>query len=208
VHHDLSTDRILAMDFAEGVSIDHLSESQYSRAERDRAAGLLVRLMLRELFDFGLAQTDPNFGNYLYDAASGRIVLLDFGAALPVPDGIAGQYLALGRAAIADDEQGLREASMGLGYMAADADAATADALIEMIRLSAEVLEPGIYDFGTSDLFERLYVKGRDMYMEEAFNHLPEPITMFLQRKFGGMFMLCRRLRARVDLRGMLDPYL
>jgi predicted unusual protein kinase regulating ubiquinone biosynthesis (AarF/ABC1/UbiB family) len=208
VYEDLSTDRILAMDFADGVSIDHLAESSYSREERDRAASLLVRLMLRELFDFGLAQTDPNFGNYLYDAQTGRIVLLDFGAALPVPGEIAEQYLALGRAAIAHDEQGLREASMGLGYMAPDADAATVKALIEMIRLSSEVLEPGIYDFGTSDLFERLYVKGRDMYMEEAFNHLPEPITMFLQRKFAGMFMLCRRLRARVDLRGMLDPYL
>ncbi len=43
-----------------------------------------MRLSLRELFEFGLVQTDPNFGNYLYDADSGRIVLLDFGATLPV----------------------------------------------------------------------------------------------------------------------------
>ena len=208
VHADLSTDRILAMDFADGVSIDHLSEAAYSRAERDRAAALLVRLMLRELFDFGLAQTDPNFGNYLYDAASKRIVLLDFGAALPVPAAIAEQYRALALAALADDDAGLRAAAVALGYIAPDADAATVRALLAMIRVSSEVLEPGVYDFGTSDLFERLYVQGRDMFMDEAFNHLPEPITMFLQRKFAGMLMLCRRLRARVDLRGMLDTYL
>ena len=208
VHDDLSTDRILAMDFAEGVSIDHLADSSYSRAERDRAASLLVRLMIRELFAFGLAQTDPNFGNYLYDAQTKRVVLLDFGAALPVPGEIAEQYRALAHAALADDDAGLRQAAMALGLMAPDVDTATAKALVEMIRLSSEVLRPGIYDFGSSDLFERLYVKGRDMYMDEAFTHLPEPITMFLQRKFAGMFMLCRRLRARVDLRGMLDPYL
>ncbi len=208
VHDDLSTDRILAMDFADGVSIDHLAESSYNRAERDRAAMLLVRLMLRELFDFGLAQTDPNFGNYLYDADSKRIVLLDFGAALPVPGEIAEQYRALALAALADDTRGLREASIALGYMAPDADRATSAALVELIRLSAEVLTPGLYDFGRSDLFERLYVQGRDMYMEDAFTKLPEPITMFLQRKFAGMFMLCRRLRARVDLRALLDPYL
>ncbi|MCF8017114.1 MAG: hypothetical protein K9L65_15775, partial [Chromatiaceae bacterium] len=38
--------------------------------------------------------------------------------------------------------------------------------------------------------------------------HMPEPATMFLQRKFAGIFMLCRRLRAEVDLRAMLEPYL
>jgi aarF domain-containing kinase len=125
-----------------------------------------------------------------------------------VPEQIAGHYLSLAHAALAEDDAGMRTASVGLGYMAPDADTATAKALVEMIKLSSEVLEPGIYDFGTSDLFDRLYVKGRDMYMEEAFNHLPESITMFLQRKFAGMFMLCRRLRARVDLRELLDPYL
>jgi len=208
VHADLSTDRILAMDFAEGVSIDHLAEQRYSRAERDRAATLLVRLMLRELFDFGLAQTDPNFGNYLYDAERRRIALLDFGAALPVPGEIAEQYRALALAALADDTRGLREASIALGYMAPDADPAASAALVQLIQLSAEVLTPGLYDFGRSDLFERLYVRGRDMYMQDVFTKLPEPITMFLQRKFAGMFMLCRRLRARVDLRGLLDPYL
>jgi predicted unusual protein kinase regulating ubiquinone biosynthesis (AarF/ABC1/UbiB family) len=208
VHADLSTGRILAMDFADGVSIDHLAEQRYSRAERDRAATLLVRLMLRELFDFGLAQTDPNFGNYLYDAATKRIVLLDFGAALPVPAELGEHYRALALAALADDAAGLREASLALGYLDPEADAATADALVALIKLSSEVLTPGVYDFGRSDLFERLYVQGRDMFMEDAFTKLPEPITVFLQRKFAGMFMLCRRLRARVDLRALLDPYL
>ena len=32
------------------------------------------------LFEFRLVQTDPNFANYRYDKASGRTVLLDFGA--------------------------------------------------------------------------------------------------------------------------------
>ncbi|MGB7550942.1 MAG: hypothetical protein WBM15_05185 [Chromatiaceae bacterium] len=30
---------------------------------------------------------------------------------------------------------------------------------------------------------------------------------MFLHRKFVGILMLCRRLRTRVDLAGMLRPY-
>ncbi len=57
-------------------------------------------------FEFGLAQTDPNFGNFLYDASSGRIVLLDFGAAQGIPPALAAQYRALA-AAVADDPAGL-----------------------------------------------------------------------------------------------------
>jgi hypothetical protein len=46
------------------------------------------------------------------------------------------------------------------------------------------------------------------MFNDKMFNHMPEPATMFLQRKFAGIFMLCRRLRAQVDLGAMLEPYL
>ncbi len=209
VHRDLTTSRILAMDFADGVSIDRLAQPEYSRAERDRVAGLLSRLMLRELFEFGLMQTDPNFGNFLYDASRKRVVLLDFGATSPVSDELAGSYLLLGRAAIADDFVGLRDGAMALGYIGAEDPPERVADMVELLRLSAEIMRPGApYDFGTSDLFERVFTRGRDMYYDDAFGHMPDPATMFLHRKFVGIFMLSRRLRARVDLRGMLDAYL
>ena len=45
------------------------------------SASALLRLVLRELFEFRFMQTDPNFANYLFDPESERIALLDFGAA-------------------------------------------------------------------------------------------------------------------------------
>jgi thiol-disulfide isomerase/thioredoxin len=47
-------------------------------AQRDAVAGALVHLAAHELFHMQLVQTDPNFGNYLFDSATGRIALLDF----------------------------------------------------------------------------------------------------------------------------------
>ena len=46
------------------------------------------------------------------------------------------------------------------------------------------------------------------MHMDEAFNRLPEPIIVFLERKFAGMFVLCQRLRAQAEFRGLLAPKL
>jgi predicted unusual protein kinase regulating ubiquinone biosynthesis (AarF/ABC1/UbiB family) len=209
VHRDLTTTGILAMDFVDGVAVDRIAGPDYSRAERDRAAELLSRLVLRELFDFGLVQTDPNFGNYLYDAASGRIVLLDFGAANPVDAALVENYRLMARAAMADDADGMRDSAVALGYVGAEDPLDKSAALVELIRMSGEVLRHrGAYDFGASDLFERVYNRGRELFLDDAFTRFPDPATMFLHRKFVGTFMLCRRLRARVDLRGMLEEYL
>ncbi|WP_462321201.1 ABC1 kinase family protein [Halochromatium sp.] len=209
VHEDLSTSRILAMDFAEGVSIDQLTASQFSRSERNRVATLMSRLMIRELFEFALVQTDPNFGNFLYDAQSRRIVLLDFGATRAVSPTLIDGYRALARATLANDQAGMQQGAIALGYIGDDVPAEQAARLVDLISLSGEVItSTGPYDFGHSTLFERVFARGRDMFNDQMFSHMPEPATMFLQRKFAGIFMLCRRLRAEVDLRTMLEPYL
>jgi predicted unusual protein kinase regulating ubiquinone biosynthesis (AarF/ABC1/UbiB family) len=209
VHPDLSTSRILAMDFAEGVSIDQLTASNFSRSERNRVATLMSRLMIRELFDFALVQTDPNFGNFLYDAETRRIVLLDFGATRAVPAMLLEGYRLLAQATLTDDRDGMRQGAAALGYIGDDLPPDQVARLIDLIRLSGEVItSDGPYDFADSTLFERVFARGRDMFNDKMFSHMPEPATMFLQRKFAGIFMLCRRLRAQVDLRTMLEPHL
>ncbi|WP_413913782.1 AarF/UbiB family protein [Candidatus Skiveiella danica] len=45
---------------------------------------LLFALLLRELFEFRLVQTGPNFANYRYDTDTRQLILLDFGATRPL----------------------------------------------------------------------------------------------------------------------------
>jgi predicted unusual protein kinase regulating ubiquinone biosynthesis (AarF/ABC1/UbiB family) len=209
VHPDLCTDRVLAMDLAPGIPVDRLADRNYRHAERDRAARLLVRLLLREMFDFGLVQTDPNFSNYLYDTESGRLALLDFGATQPVAPALTAHYRRMAQASIAGDLDAVRESAVALGYLDPDASPERAASIAELIALSGEPLRhPGLYDFGASDLFERIYVQGRDLFFQDAFGRRPDPATFFLHRKFVGTFMLCRRLRARLDLGELMADYL
>ena len=68
----LTTSNILAMAFVEGRPIEALSEA--SQAVRDQAMTALIDLVLRELFEFGVMQTDPNFANYRWQPDTGALV--------------------------------------------------------------------------------------------------------------------------------------
>jgi len=54
---------------------------QLDQAVRDDVGTRLLRLTLRELFGWRFMQTDPNWGNFLYDPSTGVLNLIDFGAA-------------------------------------------------------------------------------------------------------------------------------
>jgi len=208
VHRDLSSTRVLAMDFADGIPVDQLTGQAFRQGERDRAATLLVQLLLRELFDFALVQTDPNYSNFLYQAETRKLVLLDFGATQRVAPPLVGYYRQMMQASLVGDTESVRQCAVALGYLEPDASPAQAASIAELIQLTGEPLRhPGPYDFGASDLFERVFVGGRNLFYEDAFGRTPDPATFFLHRKFVGTFMLCRRLRARVDLNAIAAAY-
>jgi hypothetical protein len=116
VHADHCGDAILATDFAPGVPVDRLATAG-TPAQRDAVATALVRLAAHELFGMQLVQTDPNFSNYLHDAASGRVALLDFGAAEAIAPHRVQQLRCLGRGLRDGDAAQVRMAALALGYV-------------------------------------------------------------------------------------------
>jgi predicted unusual protein kinase regulating ubiquinone biosynthesis (AarF/ABC1/UbiB family) len=195
------TDHIIATDFAPGVPIDRVAKDGSRQAQRDHVALSLCRLAVHEFFRMRLVQTDPNFGNYLYDAASGRIALIDFGATEAVTPERVAQLRELGRALREDDVPRLSEASAAAGFTAPEDPPEQTRGVLAMMRTTAEPLRhAGAYDFGASDLFARSFEQGRAQFFGAGYARTPPPDLLFLQRKFAGTFMLCTRLRARVDL--------
>ncbi len=207
LHADLTRTTVLAMTHVSGVPIEALVDA--SQVERDRVVGLLIQLLLRELFEFGLMQTDPNFANYLYDTSSGRIVLLDFGAARDLPPQIVTGYRRLLRAGLDADREAARQAMLDIGFFAADANADNQAQAMHLFDLAMEPLrQPGAFDFSQTGLTTPLRDQGLALAQDRSFWHVPPIDTLFLQRKFGGIYLLASRLKARVDVRALLAPYL
>jgi len=209
VHADLSTRRVLAMDYADGRPLETLGEDGAPRAERDRAGRLLERLLFRELFEFRLMQTDPNFANYLYDPAGRRIVLLDFGSAREFSPAFVASYREVCRAVLAGDRAGVRRGATAIGYLQPGDPAPRVRAVVDVIMLVCEPLRHrGRYDFAASDLPARARDLGIDLLFRRGLLRAPPPETLFLHRKLIGSYQLCARVGARVDVNALIKPFL
>jgi predicted unusual protein kinase regulating ubiquinone biosynthesis (AarF/ABC1/UbiB family) len=209
VHRDLTTPRVLAMDFLRGVPLEDLCGVEHAQERRDDVAALLYRLLLREIFELRFVQSDPNFANFLWLPESQQVGLVDLGAAHAVAPRVAAQYARLIGGAMAGSRDALRGFALELGYVRGDEPHARIEGVVDALAIGCEPFAArGFYEFARSDLTERL----RNAALELAFvrgHRRPPPVeTLFLQRKFAGTFLLCARLRARVDLHALAAPFI
>jgi predicted unusual protein kinase regulating ubiquinone biosynthesis (AarF/ABC1/UbiB family) len=176
------------------------------QVERDRIVSLLVSLLFRELFEFGLMQTDPNFANYRYDPESRQLILLDFGATRSFAPAFGQAYRQLMAAAMVGDRAAMTQAAMAIGYFDDRAQAKHQTAVLDMMQMALEPLRhKGDFDFGTTDMVQRLREAGMALGLDRDFWHIPPIDTLFLHRKLGGLYLLAARLKARVNVRQLVQ---
>ncbi len=203
---EFTSGEVLAMSFVEGTAIENLVDAP--QEERNRVITALIRLVLRELFDFGLMQTDPNFANFRYQRDSGKLVLLDFGATRDVTPAVATGYRGLLTAGLNGDRDAVRNAAVAAGFLGDQTVArhpASIDQMIDVII--GEMNRPGAFDFGDRAFVGVLRDQGIEIGQDRAAWHMPPIDMLFAQRKISGTALLAARLKAQVDVRGMIEPY-
>ncbi|MEM8740834.1 MAG: AarF/ABC1/UbiB kinase family protein [Pseudomonadota bacterium] len=206
LHADLTTPDILAMDFVAAAPVESLAARP--QPERDRAAARLITLTLREIFEFRLMQTDPNFANYRVQPESGRIVLLDFGATREIAPEVQAQLARILETGLAGDRSALEEAAVAAGLMPPNAPEALRAEMMAVAEMAfAPLRQSDPFDFGSSDLVGRMREAGMEVGGDSSHWHIPPADMLFLQRKVGGIYLLCARLGARAPLAQLLAPY-
>ena len=215
------TDTILAMEFIEGYSVIDDDVARLSLERRNALAQAALELFFYEVYQWGLLQTDPNFGNYLLRLddrrkkhARDELVLLDFGAALDCPSEFLFYLRHTIDAGMRQDEDALAEGLIGLGCLQPDASeegrkmfADFCLHLLEPLRpaehLPAEYLnERGEYCWSRSSLMRRAGVQAAASTTSRHFT-TPSRDFALIARKLSGLFNFIAVLQAEFNAHDM-----
>ncbi|HDM8143504.1 TPA: AarF/ABC1/UbiB kinase family protein [Vibrio harveyi] len=207
IHTESCSESVLAMEFIDGSPIEQIEH--YDQNTRDFVMHSLLELLFRELFEFKMVQTDPNFANYLYIENTRQIGLLDFGATREYSEQFSTGYRQAFASVVNDDEQGLNDALEQIGFFSTTIMPTQRQAILDLVKMACEPMlvdEP--YDFKASGLAQKLREAGTILSMEQDYWHTPPADALFLHRKIGGMYLLAARIGAKVNIRQLVSPYL
>ena len=220
------TDSVLAMEYIEGVSVVDPDVMGLSLQRRNALAKSMLELFFYEIYEWGLLQTDPNFGNYLLRlddrrkrVARDELVMLDFGSVLYCSE----QFLLNLRQTIEAGQQQdfprLIDGLIGLGCLQNDT---TEDArnifadfcmhLLEPLR-SPEQLPPeylntdGEYCWGKSQLMRRAGKKAALATTSRSFA-TPSRDFALIARKLTGLFNFIAALDAEFNAHDMVQLHI
>jgi predicted unusual protein kinase regulating ubiquinone biosynthesis (AarF/ABC1/UbiB family) len=133
VVHDLTRRRVLVMEFVEGTRIDRLDAST---VDVDSLVATLVEIYVQMMLVDGLFHADPHPGNLML-GRDGRLVLLDFGMVVHVPEPTRRTLMRTVLAAIRRSAAGVAEGFLALGVLVDGTDTDTVLRLAELLIVNA-----------------------------------------------------------------------
>ncbi|ALH96049.1 ABC1 kinase family protein [Acinetobacter equi] len=221
-----STNQVLCMTFERGVPINSPVMLSLPQERRNKLGEASLEIAVREIFEWGEMQTDPNFGNYLVRLGNGaeiedQIILLDFGAIRQFDQQLLLVARHLIEAGYAHDIDMMVKAMTGYEFFDSIPESIKPD-MAKVFLLATEAfsckennldLPEGVmdeynrYDWKKSQLHSRVMQRASKSMASRYFT-IPPKEFMFISRKFIGAYTFMTVIEAKTNVRAMIQPYI
>ncbi len=199
---DYSTSRVLTLEFMEGRSLKEWLATKPTLKEKEHLGRLVLDLYVKEFFEFGYVQTDPNFANFLYQADTQKLVLLDFGATRHYAPDFRKSYSKLLRDIQEGGQADIIGTSLKMGLIQEGESIDCLKSFVKMLKISMEPFNSDRQPFAFGDLdYSKAVREATTQFIKQVQFSPPPHQLIFLHRKLGGIFSLLKVMDVKIDLR-------
>lgn len=200
---DLCAQEVITTELIDGQQLDKLFDAPYEI--REDIAHKIMQLCLREMFVLRCMQTDPNWANFFYNTSTKQVILLDFGATREYSKEFMDQYIEIIHAASRGDRDAILRMSREMKFLTGYESKIMEETHVDTVMIMGEVFTSGsdAFDFGTQQTTRRIQA-----LVPTILSHrlCPPPEEIYsLHRKLSGVFLLCSKLKVKMNCRDMFQ---
>lgn len=203
-YENLSSDRIITMDWMEG---EHLSEFVKHNSEQD-----ISNTLGQALWDFYMFQihklkkvhADPHPGNFLV-SPKGELIVLDFGCMKTIPINFYNPYFELAKAENLNNSMLFKHKLFELEILREDDSKEEleffTDMFHEMLSLFTQPFHKEVFDFSDSNFFRKISELGekysKNTELRKMNGNRGSKHFIYINRTFFGLYNLMFDLKAK-----------
>lgn len=197
IHRDLSTRRVLTMEFVDGIKVTDVDGLRAAGLDGAEVVQTLMRIYVRMILAYGFFHADPHPGN-LFVQTDGSIVLLDFGLAKDLPPGFGLGMFELMFSMMTLNETAMLKAFEQLGFETKTGDPRwLVEIARRMVEISGKRFEGELTDDMTGELFNAV--------RENPVVKVPSDFVL-VGRAFGLLSGIAHTLGTRANVLEAMSP--
>lgn len=206
-HKKLSSDRIITMDWVDGMHPPEYAKQEKSKTKRNKVAQKIWDLFMFQLFELRMVHADPHPGNILI-TPDNKVCMLDFGCTKEVPKRFVKLLRKLTTPSCLDDQEELKKLLLDLELLLpTDSEEESAFYFEKFNQVLAIFLKPyqeDSWDFADPTLFEEITRTGEAIAKETLFSKFNKSRGskhfIYINRTFFGLFQLMHLLQAEISV--------
>jgi predicted unusual protein kinase regulating ubiquinone biosynthesis (AarF/ABC1/UbiB family) len=204
-YEDLSSEKILTMDWMEGEHLSEFASHNTNREKGDKLGQALWDFYMYQIHHLKRVHADPHPGNFLIDNES-NLIAIDFGCIKQVPDEFYIPYFELAKPEVIDNPVLFKAKMYELEILRLDDTdkeiAYFTEIFYKLLSLFTKPFHSDFFDFSDEEFFGAIATMGeeftKDTQLRKMNGNRGSKHFLYINRTFFGLYNLLHELKSRV----------
>jgi predicted unusual protein kinase regulating ubiquinone biosynthesis (AarF/ABC1/UbiB family) len=206
-YKEYSNDKILVMDWLDGLHLDKFSEKNVNQETKNKIAQSLWDFFNIQVHELHQLHADPHPGNFLFHE-DGKLGVLDFGCVKSFTTQFYQRYFVLMVPEIIENKENLYQIMHDVEILLEDDDENLKqiiyNAFEKMVKLLAQPFYHDTFHFGNEDYMQQIYRLGEEISLIPELRQTKKARglkdALYINRSYFGLYSILHQLNASVSI--------